>query len=195
LEPDSKLLTRWHNTDLLLIGGSAGSFKILFNLVRVLPAELNKAVVIIMHRKKNFISELEKLFGTNTRMKIREISDKDELNINTIYIAPANYHTLIENGGHFGLDVFDAPWFSKPSIDVTFETAAENYKERCAAILLSGANPDGSAGMLKLRNAGALTIAQNPDEAEMPEMPLSAIKIKAADYILNTSEIFELLKS
>jgi len=113
---------------------------------------------------------------------------------NTIYIAPANYHVLIEKNGSFALDVSEAIWYSRPSIDVTFESAAEAFGGRCTAILFSGANQDGAEGLLKLRNSGCLTIVQNPEEAEMPQMPLAAIEVNAAEYILSSEEIFELLK-
>jgi two-component system chemotaxis response regulator CheB len=191
---DKNILERWNNADILLLGGSAGSFKLLFKIVKFLTPGLNKTIIIIIHRKKNFTSEIEKLFAENSRMSLKEISDKDKILINTIYIAPANYHTLIEKGGFFALDVSEAVWYSKPSIDVTFESAAETYKDRCIAILLSGANQDGALGMLKLKNAGSLTIAQNPEDAEMPEMPATAINLNAVDYVLGTEEIFELLK-
>lgn len=126
-------------------------------------------------------------------MLFKEITDKERIRPNTVYVAPANYHTLIEKDRCFGLDVSESVWYSKPSIDVTFESAAEVYKDRCAAILFSGANQDGAEGLLKLREAGALTIAQNPADAEMPQMPEAAININAAQYILNTSEILELI--
>ena len=192
LNPD--ILTRWQNSEVLLLGGSAGSFRLIFNIVKNFDADLNKTVIIIIHRKKNFFSEIEKLFADNSRILMREISDKDVIEQNAIYIAPANYHTLIEKEKCFGLDVSDAVWYSKPSIDVTFESAAEVYKERCTAILFSGANQDGAEGMLKLRNYGTLTIVQSPQDAEMPQMPTAAIDINAAEYILHTNEIFELLK-
>lgn len=148
-----------------------------------------------MHRKKNFFSEIEKLFGENSRISMKEISDKEAIKKNNIYIAPANYHTLIEKEKYFGLDVSDAVWYSKPSIDVTFESAAEVYKDRCTAVLLSGANQDGARGLLRLRDVGALTIVQNPEEAEMSQMPASAVEINAAEYILSTKAIFELLQT
>lgn len=162
-------------------------------MVKLLPADLGKIVIIVIHRKRNFFSEIAKLFAENSRMSLREIEDKDVLKKNTIYIAPANYHTLIEKGGYFSLDVSEAVWYSKPSIDVTFECAADVYKERCMAILLSGANQDGAEGMLKLKNSGAVTIAQHPEDAEMDEMPAAAINNGAAGYILRTDEIFKLL--
>jgi two-component system chemotaxis response regulator CheB len=190
---DKNIIEHWHNADVLLLGGSAGSFKNIFQVVKSLMPDLNRAVIIIIHRKKNYLSEIEKLFGENSRLPFKEISDKDKIRKNNIYIAPANYHTLIENGDYFSLDVSEALWYSKPSIDVTFESAADAYHERCAAILFSGANQDGAQGMLKLRNAGSLTIAQHPGDAEMPEMPDAAININGAGYVLRTDEIFELL--
>jgi two-component system chemotaxis response regulator CheB len=191
---DNKIKLRWKESRILLLGGSAGSFKILFRLVKSLPVNLNKTVIIVIHRKKNFFSEIEKLFGDNSRMLLREISDKEPIVNNTIYIAPANYHSLVENEGFFSLDVSEAVWYSKPSIDVTFESVADVYKEKVTAILLSGANQDGATGLLKLRQEGALTIAQHPEDAEMAEMPQSAIDINAAEYILRTTDIFELLE-
>ncbi|RYD89140.1 MAG: chemotaxis protein CheB [Sphingobacteriales bacterium] len=187
-------MQRWNNTDIVLLGGSAGSFKLFFQIVKSISPTINKTIVIIMHRKKNFFSEIEKLFAEHSRIQLKEISDKDVLKVNTIYIAPANYHTLIEKEGYFSLDVSDAVWYSKPSIDVTFESAAEVYKERCAAILFSGANQDGAEGLLKLRNGGGLSIVQDPNDAEMTEMPQSAINIYAAEYILSTNDILALIK-
>lgn len=149
----------------------------------------------MLHRKKNFLSEIEKLFDQNSSMPLKEINDKDKISKNTIYIAPANYHTLIEKGDYFSLDVSESLWFSKPSIDVTFENAAEVYKDRCTAILFSGANQDGAQGLLKLKNEGSLTIVQHPDDAEFHEMPDAAININAADYVLRNNEIFELLRN
>jgi two-component system chemotaxis response regulator CheB len=192
---DDKIKLRWRESRILLLGGSAGSFKILFRLVKLLPVNLNKTVIIVIHRKKNFFSEIEKLFGENSRMQLREISDKEPIVNNTIYIAPANYHSLVENEGFFSLDVSEAVWYSKPSIDVTFESVADVYKDKVTAILLSGANQDGATGLLKLRQEGALTIAQHPEDAEMAEMPQSAIDINAAEYILRTTDIFELLEN
>ncbi len=191
---DKNIAERWHNTDILLLGGSAGSFKILFSIVKNLTPHLNKVVIIVIHRKRNFMSDIEKLFSDQSILPFKEISDKDKINKNSIYIAPANYHTLIEKDDVFSLDVSEPVWYSRPSIDVTFESAADAYRDRCTAILLSGANQDGAKGLLKLKSAGALTIAQDPDDAEMPEMPATAINVNAADYIMTANEIFELLK-
>lgn len=192
---NSNIIQRWNNSQILLMGGSAGSFKLLLRIVKILPPGLNKTVIIVLHRKKNFLSEIEKLFNQSSSLPLKEIGDKDKIRKNAIYIAPANYHTLIEKGDYFGLDVSEPLWFSKPSIDVTFESAAEVYKEHCTAILFSGANQDGAQGLLKLKNTGSLTIVQHPLDAEFPEMPNAAINAAAADYVLKTNEILELLQN
>lgn len=192
---DVNIVDRWKRSDVLLLGGSAGSFKLIFNIVKNFDAKLDKTVIIVIHRKRNFYSEIEKLFAEHTRMRFKEITDKEKIRKNTIYIAPANYHTLIEKEKSFALDVSEAVWYSRPSIDVTFESAADVYKDHCTAILFSGANQDGAAGMVKLRNYGSLTIAQNPGEAEMPQMPMAAIEADGVDYILSSNEIAQLLSA
>jgi len=189
------IIEKWRRSEIVVLGGSAGSFKILYQAVRSFPADMGKAVVIVIHRKRNFLSEIEEIFGETSHLNVKQISDKVPVKKNTIYVAPANYHTLVEKTGHFSLDVSDAVWFSKPSIDVTFESVADAYADRATAILFSGANQDGAAGLLKLRNSGSLTIVQNPEEAEMREMPQAAVDINAAEFMLSTEEIFELLKS
>ncbi|MGZ3756802.1 MAG: chemotaxis protein CheB [Mucilaginibacter sp.] len=191
---DKNIITRWHNAEILLLGGSAGSFKLIFEIVRNFPVSLNKTVIIVIHRKKNFLSEIEKLFAENTRILTREITDKDPIRKNTVYLAPANYHTLVEKDGYFSLDVSEPVWYSKPSIDVTFESVADAFGDKCVAILLSGANQDGAEGLLALRKAGALTIVQNPADAEVSAMPEAALNIDAADYMLDTKEILTLIK-
>ncbi|WP_462265799.1 chemotaxis protein CheB [Mucilaginibacter sp.] len=188
-----QLIERYKQSDILLLGGSAGSFKLMFKAVKGFPAILNKAVIIVLHRKKNYSSEIEKLFAENSRILMREIRDKDTIDKNVVYIAPANYHTLIEQNSSFGLDVSDAVWYSKPSIDVTFQSAAGVYGNRCTGILFSGANQDGAEGLLALRQSGALTIVQDPEDAEMAEMPNSAIQMNGAEYILQDQDIFDLL--
>jgi len=195
LDTGKNITQRWHTSEVLLCGGSAGAFKILLRFIKVLPADLNKAVVVVLHRKKNYVSDLENMFAQNSAMPVREINDKDKIRKNTIYLAPANYHTLIEKGGYFSLDVSDSLWYSKPAIDVTFESAADCYGNRCTAVLLSGANVDGAAGLLKLKLAGSLTVAQHPDDAEMPEMPQAAINLNAAEYVLTANEILDLVMS
>lgn len=191
---DADIVERWQNADVLVLGGSAGFFRTLLKIVKNFPAGLNKAVIIVIHRRKNFSSEIVQLLQDISLCPVKEVSDKEKIEINNIYIAPANYHTLVEVNGYFSLDVSDAVWYSKPSIDVTFESVAEVYRANCAAIIFSGANPDGARGLLKLKENGALTIAQDPADAEMPDMPNAALNLNAVTYVLRAEEILELLK-
>ncbi|RKR82690.1 two-component system chemotaxis response regulator CheB [Mucilaginibacter gracilis] len=189
------LLKRLSAAEVVILGGSAGSFTPIFNIIKMLPQTYNKAIVIVIHRGKNNFSDIENLFGDNCRILVSEITDKDKITGGHVYIAPANYHTLFEKRKTFALDVSEQVWYSKPSIDVTFESAADAYGDKCAAILLSGANQDGASGLLKLRNKGALTIVQRPTDAEIGIMPQAAVDINAGEFILTSSEILKLISA
>jgi two-component system chemotaxis response regulator CheB len=186
---------RLHQAEVILLGGSAGAFNPIFRIVRSLPETYDRAIVIVLHRGKNNFSDIENLFGDNCRILVNEISDKDKILGGHIYIAPANYHTLFEKDKTFALDVSEHVWYSKPSIDVTFESAADTYGANCAAILFSGANQDGAEGLLKLRRSGALTIVQKPTDAEMGVMPQAAIDINAGEFVLTTNQILNLMRA
>jgi len=189
------MLQRFSNSEIILLGGSAGSFAPIFNIIKLLPENFDKAVVVIIHRGKNNLSDIENLFNDNCRILVSEIYDKDKIITGRVYIAPANYHTLIEKDKTFALDVSERVWYSRPSIDVTFESAAMAYGEKCAAILFSGANQDGAQGLLKLRSRGGLTIVQDPQDAEINTMPQAAIDINAGEYVLKTSQILNLMQA
>lgn len=189
------ILPRLRQAEVILIGGSAGSFTPIFNIIRSLPKDYAQAIVVIIHRGKNNFSDIENLFNDNCRISVSEITDKDKITAGKVFIAPANYHTLIEKNKAFALDVSESVWYSKPSIDVTFDSAASVYRDKCAAILFSGANQDGAEGLLKLRKNGALTIIQDPKDAEMPTMPQAAVDVNAGEFILKTNHILNLMRS
>lgn len=189
------ILHRLHQAEVILIGGSAGSFTPIFNIIRSLPKDFDQTIVVVIHRGKNSFSDIENLFNDNCRISVSEITDKDKISAGKVYIAPANYHTLIEKNKAFALDVSESVWYSKPSIDVTFDSAANVYRDKCAAILFSGANQDGAEGLLKLRKNGALTIIQDPKDAEMPTMPQAAVEIDAGEFVLKTNQILNLMRS
>jgi two-component system chemotaxis response regulator CheB len=188
------IVERLRRAEVLLLGGSAGSFTPIFNIIRSLPDSYTQPIVVVIHRGKNNFSDIENLFGDNCRILVKEITDKDKIAGGKVFIAPANYHTLFEKGKTFALDVSEPVWYSKPSIDVTFESAADAYGDKCAAILFSGANQDGASGLLALRNMGALTIVQDPENAEMHVMPMAAVNINAGEFILTSNEIVKLIR-
>ncbi|QRQ99942.1 chemotaxis protein CheB [Dyadobacter sandarakinus] len=175
--------------DLFLIGGSAGSLQVLFSLVPQLSASLSFAMVIVLHRGNFSDSSLSDLLSSKTPLPVREVEDKDPVQPGNIYLAPADYHLLIERERTFSLDYSEKINFSRPSIDVTFESAAEIYKSSLAGLLLSGANDDGTKGLGKIKSAGGITIVQDPETAQMPFMPHHAIHHTLVDHVLNVREM------
>ena len=178
----------------LVIGGSAGSLEVILNLVAKLPRQPNAVVIIVVHRKKDNESILVNLLSSRTRLAVKEVEDKDPILLNTVYLAPPDYHLLIERTDLFSLDSSEKIQYSRPSIDVTFESVAEAFGTKTIGILLSGANADGAAGMAKIRQAGGYTIVQDPVTADVGYMPQQALDLTPVDSILSASEIPTLLE-
>ncbi len=172
----------------LLIGGSAGSLDVLLKLLPRLTA-ISYAMVIVVHRKNAEDSTLEELIAHKSNIPVCEVEDKTPLRPGNIYIAPSDYHLLFENNEVLSLDVSEKINYSRPSIDVAFESAAEVYGKSLAAILLSGSNADGTNGLHAIKSRGGLTIVQQPKSAEMPFMPQNAINVMQPDYILDVEEL------
>ncbi len=177
----------------LVVGGSAGSLEVILNLVAHLPEHPNAVIIVVVHRKKDNDSILVDLLASRTRLPVREVEDKDPILINTIYLAPPDYHLLIERTDLFSLDSSEKIHFSRPSIDVTFESVAEAFGERVIGILLSGANADGAFGLAKIRKAGGYTIVQDPTTADVGYMPQQALNLTPVDQVLPAAGIAEWL--
>ncbi|WP_069657829.1 chemotaxis protein CheB [Arcticibacter eurypsychrophilus] len=175
--------------DLLLIAGSAGSLDVLLKVLPAIKSNLSFPIIIVLHRKASYDSSLINLFNTKATLPVVEAEEKDSLQNGKIYVAPSDYHLLVETNRSLSLDYSEKIQYSRPCIDVTFETAAEVYKTRIAAILLSGANSDGSAGLKSIKSYGGITAVQNPQYAEVSYMPQKAIQTAPIDYILNIEEI------
>jgi two-component system chemotaxis response regulator CheB len=174
---------------LLLIAGSAGSLDVILKMLPHLDGKLSFPVVIVLHRKASYDSSLADLLTTRTSLRVVEAEEKDQLQRGVIYLAPADYHLLIEKDDSLSLDYSEKIQYSRPCIDVTFETAADVYKDRVAAILLSGANSDGARGLKIIKQAGGITAVQNPATAEVSFMPNQALQTAKVDYILEVEEI------
>jgi len=172
-----------------IIGGSSGSFDVLLNLLQQLHSLDASAIIIVLHRKNAYDSALTDVLSYRTAIKVKEVEEKEPIIPGIIYIAPANYHLLIEKDYTFSLDVSERINFSRPSIDVCFETAAEAFGHKLVGILLSGSNVDGTNGMQVIKQLGGITIVQDPQSAESPYMPQQAINSGAVDYILKPFEI------
>jgi two-component system, chemotaxis family, protein-glutamate methylesterase/glutaminase len=175
--------------DVVVIGGSAGSLEVIFKLVGAFPDNTGTIFIIVVHRKNSSSSILEELLSTKTSITVKEVEDKDPILPNTIYIAPADYHLLIEDDQTFSLDCSEKIHYSRPSIDITFESIAQVYGSRAIGVLLSGANADGAEGLAKIKKAGGFTIVQDPSTSDAGYMPQQAIKQKAFDKILHAEEI------
>ena len=183
---------------MLAIGGSAGSLDALLKIVSALPLNNYLSVVIIIHRKNDGESILTNLLSFRTNLIVKEVEDKEIIAGGSIYIAPADYHLLIENETMFSLDSSEKVHHSRPSIDVSFESVAEIFGVFSIGILLSGANADGAEGLKKIKQAGGFTIVQNPESAEVAYMPQQALELMSPDKILHANEmsdcIIQLLK-
>ena len=161
--------------DIVVVGTSWGGLAALRTLVAGLPDSFQMAVTLVQHRHKDSDHLLRTLLQERSTLRVFEVEDKMPLEHGHIYVAPPNYHTLIEPG-YFSLST-DAPVrFSRPSIDVTFASAADSYAHRTVGIVLTGANDDGAEGLRRISDRGGMAIVQDPDTAESRPMPEAARK-------------------
>lgn len=179
----------------VIVGGSAGSLNALMHILPELIKLNNFALVIVLHRKSTDDQTLEDLITLKSNIKVKPVEDKVPLLPGFIYIAPSNYHLLFEKDGILALDTSEKINYSRPSIDVSFESAAEIYGSSLVGILLSGSNTDGTAGLIAIKEAGGIIAVQNPLSAEMPFMPNNAILYSNPDFILNIQEILHFIAS
>jgi two-component system, chemotaxis family, protein-glutamate methylesterase/glutaminase len=180
---------------LLVIGGSAGSLAMVLKIIPLLKKEMNLAVIVIFHRRVSEDTTLIDLFSERTVFKVKEADEKEMILPGTIYFAPPDYHLLIERDFTLSLDVSEKINYSRPSIDVTFESAAELYRDRLGCILLSGANADGVEGLRKAKMFGATIIVQDPACAEVPYMPQVAVNKVPVDLLLDDTNLVKIFKS
>jgi two-component system chemotaxis response regulator CheB len=173
----------------VLIGGSTGSIDVLLHVLPALRPPLPFALILVLHRNSASDSTLANLLSQKTALPLREVEDKDEATPGGIYLAPADYHLLLEADGLFSLDDSEKVHFSRPALDVSFESAAEAFGPATVGILLSGANADGTAGLRAIRAAGGLTIAQHPDSAQVAFMPQHAVEAGVVDRVLDVDEL------
>ncbi|MEO8620799.1 MAG: chemotaxis protein CheB [bacterium] len=160
--------------DLMVVGTSWGGLAALRTLVSGLPKTFSMAVALVQHRHKDSDHLLRSLLQERTPLEVCEIEDKMPLQHGRIYVAPPDYHTLVEPG-FFSLSTEGPVRFSRPSIDVTFLTAADSYGHRTVGVVLTGANADGSEGLRRISDRGGLALVQDPATAESAIMPTAAV--------------------
>jgi two-component system chemotaxis response regulator CheB len=180
---------------ILVIGGSAGSLEVLLRILRVLKGGFKFPFVVILHRGSPADSVLAELLTFKTRIPIREIEDKEPIQNGVIYLAPSNYHVLIETENEFSLDYSEKVNYSRPSIDVTFMSAADVFGKSTVGILLSGANDDGTNGLKAIAAAGGTTVVQDPKSAKVSMMPQNAIDNLDVRHIIGDRELGEFINS
>jgi two-component system, chemotaxis family, protein-glutamate methylesterase/glutaminase len=174
--------------ELIVIGCSLGGMNALQTIFSSLTEEFCVPIAVVQHRHKASNDTLPAYFRRESHLCVVDVEDKQPIAPACIYLAPANYHLLVERGV-FSLSVDAAVGFSRPSIDVLFESAADAYRENLAGVVLTGANADGSRGAQKLKRRGGMLIVQDPATAEAPTMPQAVIDSTRVDRILPLDRI------
>lgn len=174
--------------DLIAIGCSLGGMYALEKILKDLPADFQTPIAVVQHRHKASNEALPSYLRRATNLCVVDVEDKQEIKPNCIYLAPADYHLLIDRGT-FNLSVDDAVGFSRPSIDVMFESAADAYRDKVVAVVLTGANSDGARGVKRVKARGGFVVVQEPAGAEAKAMPEAAIATGKVDRILPVERI------
>ena len=158
----------------IVMGCSWGGLTALRTIVTALPAAFDIPTVIIQHRHRDSDAMLARFLQGHTALRVCEVEDKQPIESGRIFIAPANYHLLVEEG-HFSLSLEAPVRYSRPSIDVAFTSAADAYGHHAVGVVLTGSNDDGAEGLRRIADAGGMTVIQDPSTAESPVMPLAAV--------------------
>ena len=185
-----------NNTDFqaIVIGASAGGTDALAEIIPRLPGKFSVPIIVVQHRHRNTDEFGPYYLNENSALKVKDADEKEPIVREYVYMAPANYHLLVEDDRTFSLSVDERVNFSRPSIDVLFESAAEVYKSKLIGIILTGANSDGAEGLKKIKQCGGLAIVQNPEGAESDAMPRAALATCEVDYVLSLEEIANFLQ-
>ncbi|MCX6242696.1 MAG: chemotaxis protein CheB [Bacteroidetes bacterium] len=173
----------------IVIGSSAGGLNALKTLLRNLDKGFRIPVIIVQHISPDSENYLIHILNDLNRLKVKEADEKEHLQPGYAYVAPPNYHLLIEPDQTFTLTIDERVNYARPSIDVLFETAAEVFREHLIGIILTGANNDGSHGLKRIKELGGMAIVQDPETAEVDSMPKAAVAACAVDHVLSLEEI------
>ncbi|HNS30295.1 MAG TPA: chemotaxis protein CheB [Tenuifilaceae bacterium] len=178
----------------VIIGGSAGSFQIIIRILSSLPANFPLPLLLCLHRLKHVRSGFVEALSIKSSIPIIEPDDKEQIKPGRAYLAPANYHMFIELGNRIALSTEESVNHSRPSIDLSFITAAQVYREKLVGVILSGANKDGAYGLKKVSDLGGVTIVQDPNECQVKTMTESALKMTKVHHVFSPTEIVRFLQ-
>ena len=181
------------SVEAVVIGASAGGVHALLALLSGLPTNFFLPIIAVLHLPKGRSSRLAEMFQQRLAMSVREAADKQAIAPSTLYFAGSGYHLSIEVDRTFSLSCEDPVNYSRPSIDVLMESAADAYGARLAGVLLTGANVDGAAGLARIKQRGGMTVVQDPAEAQVATMPEAAIRKMKPNLILTLDGIRQLL--
>ncbi len=183
-----------NSVEAIVLGASAGGLNAMIGLFSKLPADLPVPILVVQHTRPDEDSQLPELIGNNTALSVSEAEDKTEIKPGNIYIAPSNYHLLVEDKQSVALSNEERVNYSRPSIDLLFESAVRVYQSKLVGIILTGANNDGSRGLSMIANAGGITVAQSPETAEFKVMPQAAINTGNVKFVLDLDGMAEFIK-
>ena len=181
--------------EVVVVGVSAGGLEALSHLIPSLPAEFSLPIIIVQHLHESSDNFLAEYINGKSALQVKEIMDKEPILPGNVYIAPANYHLLVEEERAFSLSTEGRINWSRPSIDILFESSADVYADKVIGIILTGANNDGCMGLKKIKELGGLSIVQDPETAQSDCMPRAAIKAVKPDYVLKLEQIAPFLEN
>jgi two-component system chemotaxis response regulator CheB len=181
------------NERIIIIGGSAGSFQIVTKILAALPKKYPHPIFLCLHRLKHVRTGFIEALTIKSFLNVIEPEDKTYFKGGNVYLAPANYHMFLEMGNMISLSTEPAVNHSRPAIDLSFSSAAFNYKSKVVGIILSGANRDGANGIADVNQEGGTTIAQSLEESQVKTMPEAAISITKIDHVYTSDEIITYL--
>lgn len=173
----------------VVIGASAGALDALSAILPKLPERYSLPVIVVVHMPPDKKSVLADLLQSKCQMKIKEGEDKEPLNPGTVYLAPPDYHLLVEQGRALSLSSDEPVLFSRPSIDVLFESAADVYREGLIGVILTGANNDGAQGLYEVIKTGGIGLVQTPKQASSSAMPQAALDLCPQAHALSLEKI------
>lgn len=177
---------------IVVIGGSKGGINAIQTILSGIDSPFPHPVVLVLHRMSFMEDRLIHIIQHDCRIPVNEPDDKDPVLSGRLYLAPADYHLMIEDG-RFHLSIDEPVRYNRPSIDILFASAADDYGSGVTAILLTGANADGTQGLTAVKRKKGTTLVQDPETAEAPEMLRSAIAAGVADQVLSLESIAEYL--
>ncbi len=175
--------------DIVALAASAGGLKAIRELLSHLPADFPAAIVVVQHLSPDYRSMMAEILERSTPLQTKQAEEGDRIECSMVHIAPPDHHLLVNGDGTLSLSHSELVHFVRPSADLLFESVAASYGERAIAVVLTGTGSDGDMGVQAIKSTGGLVIAQDPENAEFPGMPRTAIDTGCVDLVLPLDEI------